>query len=56
MDLCEGMMLFDMINSYSKTSEEDAKCVFQLIMPALKYLHSKGISYGDIKKENIICN
>jgi serine/threonine protein kinase len=35
MELCETMTLFDMINSHSRSSEEDAKHVFQQIMSGL---------------------
>jgi serine/threonine protein kinase len=56
MEFCEGLTLLDMINTYSYFSEEDAKYIFQQLISALEYLHSKGISHGDIKLENIICS
>jgi serine/threonine protein kinase len=56
MEFCEGLTLFDVINTYAYLSEEDAKYIFKQLMSALEYLHSRGISHGDIKLENIICN
>jgi serine/threonine protein kinase len=56
MEFCDGMTLLDAINTYGEFSEEDAKYIFEQIVSALEYLHSNGISHGDIKLENIISN
>jgi serine/threonine protein kinase len=56
MELCDGITLLDSINLYGEFSEEDAKCILEQIVSALEYLHSMGISHGDIKLENIMCN
>jgi serine/threonine protein kinase len=56
MEFCDGITLLDAINTYGEFSEEDAKYIFKQIISGLAYLHSKGISHGDIKLENIICN
>jgi BR serine/threonine kinase len=56
MELCEGSTLLDILNAYAPLPEEVAKFIFGQIVLALEYLHSKGISHGDIKLENIICS
>jgi MAP/microtubule affinity-regulating kinase len=56
MELCDGITLLDFINLHGKFSEENAKYIFEQIVFALDYLHSMGISHGDIKLENIMYN
>jgi BR serine/threonine kinase len=56
MELCEGTTLLDMLNKYGALPEECAKYIFEEIVSGLEYLHSRGISHGDIKLENIICS
>jgi 5'-AMP-activated protein kinase catalytic alpha subunit len=45
-----------MLNTCAPLSEDDAKYIFEQLVSALEYLHSKGISHGDVKLENIICS
>jgi serine/threonine protein kinase len=56
MELCEGSTLLDVFNTCAPLSEDDAKNIFEQLVSALEYLHSKRISHWDIKLENIIRN
>ena len=54
MDLCTGGELFDRICERGFFYEEGAAYIVQILVDAVKYLHSQDIVHRDIKPENLL--
>ena len=53
-EVCSGGELFSRISESHGFPEKEAAILFQQILKALNYLHSKGIAHRDIKPENFL--
>ncbi|KAK8876288.1 Serine/threonine-protein kinase brsk1 [Tritrichomonas musculus] len=53
-EYCENGDLISYLYKFKSTTDLQKKKIFISILKAIKYLHSLGISHGDIKAENII--
>uniref|UniRef100_F7ATZ1 non-specific serine/threonine protein kinase n=1 Tax=Ciona intestinalis TaxID=7719 RepID=F7ATZ1_CIOIN len=56
MELATGGELFDRIIARGSFSERDAVKVLQMVLEAVGYLHSLGITHRDLKPENLLYN
>lgn len=54
MEYCSKGDLFDYVTQIGFKNEMEKKKIFYNFLKAIEYLHSKGISHGDIKPENIL--
>eukprot|EP00727_Mastigamoeba_balamuthi_P000103 m51a1_g1009 putative myosin light chain kinase (408) ;mRNA; f:595525-597322 len=54
MEYVEGRELFSKINSCGHLNEQDARTVFNQVVTAVSYLHSRGVAHRDLKPENIL--
>eukprot|EP01060_Flectonema_neradi_P023750 TRINITY_DN3207_c2_g1_i2.p1 TRINITY_DN3207_c2_g1~~TRINITY_DN3207_c2_g1_i2.p1 ORF type:complete len:486 (+),score=74.47 TRINITY_DN3207_c2_g1_i2:118-1575(+) len=54
LEACLGGCLFDALPDYSGLAEEQAAWIVSDILPALRYLHSVGVVYADLKTTNIL--
>jgi serine/threonine protein kinase len=54
MELCQGNSLLDYINESECLNEDQTQNIFGQLIDAIAFLHKNGISYRDIKPENII--
>lgn len=54
LEYIEGGELFEYVARCGRFSPEVSRTYFQMLIDALHYMHSKGISHRDIKPENIL--
>lgn len=54
MELATGGELFDRIIAHGSFTEKDATKALQMVLEAMRYLHSLGITHRDLKPENIL--
>ena len=56
MEYVNGVSLLDYINEKKGLSDTDAKPIFQQLVSAISYIHSKNVIHRDLKAENIMYN
>ncbi|EGR32644.1 protein kinase domain protein, partial [Ichthyophthirius multifiliis] len=56
MELIKGQEIFETIRKSGYYSEKTAKIIFQQIIEAIQYMHSKSICHRDLKLNNILCD
>mmetsp|Transcript_19905 Transcript_19905/g.32751 ORF Transcript_19905/g.32751 Transcript_19905/m.32751 type:complete len:458 (+) Transcript_19905:337-1710(+) len=49
-----GMELFDLISSNGPFTEKKSRQIFQEMLSAVQYIHSRGVSHRDISPENFL--
>lgn len=54
MEYCEKGELLSLVYNTKMIKAEQKKKIFMGVLDAIKYLHKRGISHGDIKAENIL--
>jgi serine/threonine protein kinase len=54
MQFVEGKSLLDLVNDKKKLSFSETLKISGSVLPALQYIHSKGLVHRDLKPENII--
>eukprot|EP01018_Ginkgo_biloba_P021899 Gb_04848 [translate_table: standard] len=54
MELCSGGEIYHEIEQKGRLSEKEALEIFQSLMEAVSYCHSRGVVHRDVKPENIV--
>lgn len=54
LDFCQGGNLFSYINKKKHLSEKEIRKIFNQVLEAISYIHSKDIILRDLKPENLL--